>query len=76
MADFKVTWEIDLVAETPEDAARQALAIQRDPKSLATVFDVIDNYTMQEPERIDLIKIDQERSIEDMGFEYIMNSKN
>jgi hypothetical protein len=38
--DYQVTWMIDLDAETPEDAARKALAIQRDPTSTATIFHV------------------------------------
>lgn len=37
---YLVTWQIELEAESPEDAARQALAIHRDPDSAATVFDV------------------------------------
>lgn len=37
---FKVRWEIDLAADSPEAAARQALEIQRDPNSLATIFEV------------------------------------
>jgi len=37
---FRVRWEIDLEAPTPADAARQALAILRDPDSTATLFDV------------------------------------
>lgn len=37
---FRVRWEIDLEAPTPADAARQALAILRDPDSPATFFDV------------------------------------
>lgn len=40
MNDYLVQWEINIVADTAEDAARQALAIQRDPTSHATVFDV------------------------------------
>lgn len=39
---YLVTWEIDIVAATPAEAARKALAIQRDPDSIATVFDVAD----------------------------------
>lgn len=35
-----VMWRIDLDADTPEEAARKALAIQRKPDSMATVFDV------------------------------------
>ena len=33
-------WEIDVDARTPREAARKALTIQRDPESIATVFDV------------------------------------
>lgn len=40
MKSYFVAWYIDIDADSPEDAARQALAIQRDPKSVATVFDV------------------------------------
>ena len=39
MKEFNVTWEIDVTAESPRDAARQAFLIQRDPGfTLATVF--------------------------------------
>ncbi len=37
---YRLTWVIDLDADSPEAAARQALAIQRDPESIALVFDV------------------------------------
>ena len=37
---YLVTWAIDLYADTPEEAAQQALVIQRDPASIATVFSV------------------------------------
>ena len=40
MAHFRVSWHIDIEAGTPKQAAQQALDIQRDPKSTATVFDV------------------------------------
>ncbi len=40
---YLVNWPIDIWAETPEEAARQALKIQSDPKSIATVFDVKDD---------------------------------
>lgn len=43
MSRFRVTWVIDLERDdldTPEDAARAALVIQRDPMSIATVFEV------------------------------------
>ena len=37
---IRCCWEIDVDARTPREAARKALAIQRDPESIATVFDV------------------------------------
>jgi hypothetical protein len=37
---YRVTWEIDVDASSPRDAAEQALAIHRDPFSTATVFTV------------------------------------
>ena len=39
----RVTWRIDLDEDTAEAAAVVALAIQRDPESTATVFDVMIN---------------------------------
>lgn len=40
MPEFRVAWEIDIDADSPEEAARKALEIQRDPNSIATVFAV------------------------------------
>jgi hypothetical protein len=37
---YRVRWEIDLEAANAVEAARKALAIQRDPSSLATFFTV------------------------------------
>jgi len=50
MTEYRVTWEIDVTAEDAEDAARQALKIQRDPHSLATTFTVarIDTVTVKD----------------------------
>lgn len=42
MADYHVTWEIDITADSPEEAAEECRAIQRDPHSTATVFTVTD----------------------------------
>lgn len=42
MPNFKVTWEIEVDAETPLEAAQQALEIQRDPESIAWDFMVVD----------------------------------
>ena len=37
---YMVSWDMHIDAASPEDAARQALGIMRDPYSLATVFTV------------------------------------
>jgi flavin-binding protein dodecin len=37
---YRVIWIIDLDAESPEEAAKEALEIQREPGSTATVFEV------------------------------------
>lgn len=37
---YHVVWRIDVDADSPEEAARKAQEIQRDPDSIATVFDV------------------------------------
>jgi hypothetical protein len=42
MTEFRVTWEIDIEAETPKQAAEQAFAIQQDPETMATVFAMTD----------------------------------
>lgn len=41
MNEYRVIWEIDVYAESHEDAAKQALNIQRDVDSTATVFSVV-----------------------------------
>ena len=40
MPSYHVTWNIDIDADTPEAAAREARRIQADPESTATVFSV------------------------------------
>lgn len=40
MTMYRVTWEIDIDADSLEDAAEQAREIQLDRDSIATVFDV------------------------------------
>ena len=42
MKHYVVTWEIDVDAGTPEEAARQAWAHMRAVDSTANVFDVLD----------------------------------
>lgn len=40
MKEYRVTWTIEVDGETPSEAALMARAIQRDPNSIATVFEV------------------------------------
>jgi hypothetical protein len=58
MASYRVKWEIDLEADSPREAAEKALAIQRDPESIATVFWVWEgfggNYTLARITKVDL----------------------
>jgi hypothetical protein len=42
MSSYRVTWVIDIEAESKQAAALTALRIQRDPSSIATVFEVAD----------------------------------
>ncbi len=51
---YTVIWTVDIDAETPEEAARMALEMQRDPESSATVFDVYRYPDMQDKTVIDL----------------------
>jgi len=39
MPGYRIVWAIDLDADSPEAAAKQARQIQLDPNSIATVFD-------------------------------------
>ena len=40
--DYLVVWEINIQAETPEEAARVAREYQLDPTAQVQTFDVID----------------------------------
>lgn len=60
MKDFVVEWQIDIVAATPEAAARKAWAAMRRRGSIANSFDVIDQDG--EVHKIDLMEIGQERA--------------
>jgi hypothetical protein len=42
MMNYRVSWEIDIDADSPREAAERALEIQRRPDSIATVFTVRD----------------------------------
>lgn len=58
MSTYLVQWEIDISAGTPEEAARRALEIQRDPNSIATVFNV---WGENGEETVDITELDAER---------------
>lgn len=53
MNRYVVTWTIDIEADTPVEAARAALEIQRDPESTAMVFSISGDGGESE-QRIDL----------------------
>jgi hypothetical protein len=57
--DYRLEWRIDLTADNPEDAAREAWRLMRIPDSTANVFHVFDE-TGQDTQ-IDLTEIDEER---------------
>jgi hypothetical protein len=54
---YRVEWEIDVEAATPEEAARKALEYQRDKNSSATVFSVYDD--KGDKRQLDLTEIDE-----------------
>ena len=41
MSTYRVIWEIDIEADSPDEAARVAQAIQRDQDSTATCYTVV-----------------------------------
>jgi hypothetical protein len=51
--EFRVIWEIEMEADTPEQAAQQARAAQLRPDSSATVFEVWE-YAEKRMHRIDV----------------------
>ena len=57
MTEYLVQWTIEIQADSPEDAARQALALQRDPSSLTACFQVAGDDD-GEYETIDLDELD------------------
>jgi hypothetical protein len=58
---YRVTWEIDVEADSPYEAAREAFAMQHDTladESIATCFDVRENVNgeLGEPVCVDLLE--------------------
>lgn len=58
--DYLVSWEIEVTAENPVDAARQARAAQAQPGTRSTLF-CVHNESTDEPIRVDLTAIAEER---------------
>lgn len=58
---YRVMWEIDIEATDPETAARRALAIQRDPNSIATVFKVDGDWNIVDVDVGELNRIELEK---------------
>ena len=72
--EYTVKWEMQILSTNKEDAARKALQIMRDKKSIATVMSVVEfNNTNDEAEEFDLSEDRTEkirfikRVIEDWG---------
>lgn len=59
MPDYKVTWVIDVDADSPEHAARLALEILRDPDSIATAVTVTD----EQGRSVDVDLLNQDRDL-------------
>lgn len=58
MPEYNVRWEIEIYADSAKQAAKEALKIQRDPKSIALVFEVgaVDSLGVKQRKTIDLLK--------------------
>ena len=68
MPEYRITWEIDLSADSSREAAEQALTIHRNPESIATVFDVMDE--TGHTERIDLDEVEYEEACAACGTKF------
>jgi len=53
---YRVVWTIDVDAESPSRAAAEALRVQRDPGSIATVFLVVEMEGNEDEYMIDVIR--------------------
>lgn len=51
---YRVVWTMDIEASTPREAAEEALAIHRDPASIATEFEVFKPPLYHTPQYVDL----------------------
>ena len=67
--EYRVVWRTSVWAESPGEAASTARAIQEDPFSMATVFEVIDendrHYTVDVAESPGMAPAEEEKEAED-----------
>lgn len=61
MTEYRVGWVIEIDADTAEEAAQKALAIHRDPNSIAPVFTIgprcaCGEFHVEDTQDIDLTK--------------------
>ena len=59
VTQYVVTWVVDIEATNPREAALKAQQMQRDPESIATVFD-IENKKSGAKTTVDLLLDDME----------------
>lgn len=55
--NYRVSWEIDVLASSPEEAAREARAAQTRPGTMATVF-TVQGEGFTDPVAVDLTELD------------------
>lgn len=61
MKEYLVRWEVQVAADSPREAARLAQVMQRDPASLATVFEVLEVAYAQNSLWVDLAEPEEGR---------------
>lgn len=71
MPEYRVVWEVELDANSPEEAAKMAQAMQRDPTSWATVFDVTGPCVIDGlfTERFDLPAVERPAGLSDEEYD-------
>ena len=72
MAEYLVTWKIDVEADSPQEAAQMAREIQQDPESTATVFLVAPKDAPRHAQQIDLIPamdVEDEPDVKHLRYE-------
>lgn len=65
MPEYHVLWKVDVEADSPEEAARQARTMQVRPGTTATVFDVIEGDSDGDAVRVDLLGLEEEGVVDE-----------